>query len=188
MGKHVAKIAEGFNVQPLLWALRRNPQLWNEYRERTEAADSPHREVDDIWVRYADRDHFRELGPHESVWYPAAALLPVQALCTAIMARVRGERLGGVLITQIPPGKECKPHHDDGWHARYYEKFALQVESAPGQRFVFAPGDGGAHEVMEAKPGELYWFDNSVTHWVENPTPYNRITLIVCVRPMRLEG
>jgi hypothetical protein len=179
MSKHISKIGEGFNVKPLLWALRRNPQLWNEHRARTESPTSPHREVDDIWVRYAAPELVREPGPHESVWYPSSALLPVQMLCKAVMARVGGERLGGVLITQIPPGATCHPHHDEGWHASYYEKFAIQVESAPGQAFCFEDGR------LEAQPGDLYWFDNSVTHWVENPTGYNRITMIICIKPMR---
>jgi quercetin dioxygenase-like cupin family protein len=181
MSQHIAKIGDGLNVKPLLWALRRNPQLWNEHRARTQAADSPHREVDDIWVRYAAPDLVSDqMSPHESVWYPSAALLPVAPLCKAIMARVGGERLGGVLITQIPPGHTCHPHSDHGWHARYYEKFAVQVESGPGQAFCF---DG---ERLETQPGDLFWFDNSATHWVENPTPYNRITMIVCIKPMHI--
>lgn len=180
MSQYIRKLASGLNVQPLLWALRQNPHLWDQVTGRTAPPDSPHRDINDIWVRYAPPGQVKVPGPHHSVWYPAADSLPVGPLCKSIMARVGGERLGGVLITQVPPGKRVHPHSDDGWHARYYEKFAVQVESAPGQAFCFEDGK------LETAPGDLYWFDNSVTHWVENPTPYNRITLIVCVRPMEV--
>ena len=84
--------------------------------------------------------------------------------------------LGGVLITRIPAGKECKPHSDPGWHARRYQKFGVQITSAPGQKFCFEDAE------LETKPGDIFWFDNEYTHWVTNPTPYERITMIVCIR------
>jgi hypothetical protein len=43
----------------------------------------------------------------------------------------------GVLITRIKPGQICKPHTDPGWHARYYDKFAVQIEAAPEQCVSF---------------------------------------------------
>lgn len=170
----IKQISEGVNVAPLLWALQAHPELWDEHKGRTESPDSPHHELSDIWVRYAANAD--ESGAHESLWYPSAALLPVRDIVYPLMAFVQGEQLGGVLITKIPAGKECKPHTDPGWHARYYEKFAVQIQSAPGQRFCF---DG---ESLESKPGEVYWFDNAHTHWVTNPTPYDRITMIVCIK------
>lgn len=173
----IERLAEGVNVQPLLWALQANPHLWDQNTARTESEHSPHHDLSDIWVRYAADP--TETGPHESVWYPCAEVLPVRDLVYPIMTFARGERLGGVLITKIPAGKECKPHSDPGWHARYYEKFALQIQSAPGQKFCF---DG---EELETKPGDLFWFDNAHTHWVTNPTPYDRITMIVCVKADR---
>jgi hypothetical protein len=78
----------------------------------------------------------REDGSHESIWYAPADVLPVRDIVFPLMAAVRGERLGGVLITRIKPGQICKPHTDPGWHARYYEKFAVQIEAAPSRRFT----------------------------------------------------
>jgi len=170
----IRKIAGGVNVTPLLWALQANPQLWNADTQRTKDASSPHSQVDDIWVRYSATPE--EPGPHEAVWYPAAAVLPVREIVYPLMHFVRGERLGGILITRIRAGKQCKPHRDDGWHARYYEKFAVQVQSAPGQLFCF---EG---ESLEALPGDTYTFDNSFEHWVTNDTPHDRITLICCIK------
>ncbi len=172
----IKKIAGGVNVTPLLWALQANPQLWNEFGQRTADPASPHHEVDDIWLRYAEPESASKPGPHESVWYPSASVLPVREIVYPLMQFVRGERLGGVLITRIRAGKQCKPHHDDGWHARYYEKFAIQIQSAPGQFFCF---DG---EKLEPAPGDVYTFQNEHTHWVTNETEHDRITLIVCIK------
>lgn len=171
----IALLDSGININPLLWALQSHPELWNQNTARTAAIDSPHHDVDDIWVRFAPEG----LGAnenHDSIWYPAADILNIKPLIFSLMTAFNGEKLGGVLITRIPPGKEVKPHTDLAWHAREYEKFAVQVASAPGQKFCFE------YEELEAKPGDLYWFNNAFEHWVINPTQYERITLIVCIK------
>ena len=172
---NIKLLAQGVNVAPMLWALQSHPELWDTHKTRTEDPTSPHHGLSDIWARYAAEGE-DPTGPHESVWYPCADLIPVRQLVYPLMSEFGGTRLGGVLITKIPAGKECKPHTDPGWHARYYEKFAIQIQSAPGQAFCF---DG---ESLETRPGDVFWFDNAFTHWVTNPTPYDRITLIACIQ------
>lgn len=174
MNKRIWKIAEGMNVAPLLWAIQAHPELWNADAQRTIDADSPHHDVDDIWCRYSVTP--KEPGPHESVWYPAADLLPIREIVYPLMSLVRGEKLGGVLLTRIKAGKSCKPHADKGWHAEHYDKFAVQIQSAPGQTFCFD------NESLSAKPGDVYTFRNEHMHWVTNDTPHDRITLIVCIK------
>jgi len=168
-------LAEGIDVGPLLWALQEQPELWDTHRARTEDPSSPHHGLSDIWARYCVEGE-DPAGPHESTWYPVADKLPVRELVYPLMSFVEGTRLGGVLITKIPAGKACLPHKDPGWHARYYDKFAIQIQSAPGQAFCF---EG---ESLITRPGDLFWFDNAYTHWVPNPTPYDRITLIACIQ------
>jgi hypothetical protein len=172
----IKKIAGGVNVAPMLWALQANPELWNQHRMRTADANSPHREVDDIWLRYAKPREADKPGPHESEWYPSANILPIKELVYPLMQFVEGDMLGGVLLTRIKAGHACYRHSDHGWHARFYEKFAIQIASAPGQRFCF---DG---ESLEPMPGDVYTFNNEHTHWVTNDTPHDRITLIVCIK------
>jgi hypothetical protein len=169
-------IGQGLNVAPIYWALLKNPQLWNEHTTRTASPESPHYGLDDIWLRYGEPERSVDGQPHTSFWYPSADVLGVKGLCSDILHFTNGVELGGVLITRIPPGKTCKPHVDPGWHARRYSKFAVQIASAPGQ--VFAMEDCA----LETKPGDLYWFDNQYLHWVENPTPYERVSMIICVR------
>jgi hypothetical protein len=170
----IRKVGEGMNVQPLLEALQAHPELWDQTPDRTAPAHSPHHDLHDIYIRYGENP--LDAQPHESLWYPAASILPVKDLIFQLMYDMRGERLGGVLITKIPAGKMCKPHRDGGWHAGYYEKFGIQIQSAPGQAFCF---EG---ESLETKPGDVFWFDNAYTHWVTNDTPHDRITLIVTLK------
>jgi hypothetical protein len=165
------------NVASIMLELKNNPQLWNMHNFRTQAESSPHHGLDDIWVRYQKEDG-AVAAPHESIWYPESEFLPsVKALAYEIMHMVKGERLGGILITRIPPGKMCKPHTDSGsWHAEYYDKYAVQIESNCLQAFHF---EG---ESFCAKPGDVYWFDNQYEHWVTNESNEDRITLIICIR------
>ena len=169
-------LTEGVNVAPMQQALADHPELWDQNKGRTEPEDSPHHGLSDIWARYADPATMRSDGAHDSVWYPCADLLPVRDLVYPLMAAVRGDRLGGVLITRIKPGQVCKPHTDPGWHARYYQKFAVQIEAAPRQAFHFVG------QSLVTKPGDVFWFDNSFTHWVTNDSQTDRITMIVCIK------
>lgn len=166
----------GLPVAPIYWALQSNPGLWNEHTSRTEDPASPHHGLDDIWARFGDPERAKDGEAHDAFWYPQADTLGIKAMCLDIMRNVGGVELGGVLITRIPAGSVCKPHTDPGWHARRYQKFAVQITSAPGQKFCF---EG---EELETQPGDLFWFDNQYLHWVTNPTNYERITMIVCIR------
>lgn len=165
----------GYDVNSLRWNLRKHPEIWNLHTDRTKDPESPHFGLDDIWIRYAPGGE-QTKDAHASQWYPSAYTLGAIDQIKGIFKQFCGTELGGVLITRIPAGMQCKPHEDHGWHARAYEKFALQIESAPGQVFCF---DG---EEFATRPGDLFWFDNQYKHWVMNPTPYERVTMIICMK------
>lgn len=171
-------LAEGLDVQPMLSALAAHPELWDQFTARTEHPSSPHYGLSDIWARFA-APGVDGSKPHDATWYPCADLMPIREMVYPLMSMVNGDRLGGVLITKIPAGKQCKPHRDPGWHARYYKKFAVQLAADPAQEFCF---EG---ESLVTKPGDLFTFDNAFTHWVTNPTPHDRITAIVCIQTDR---
>ena len=177
----IRNVASGFDVRPLVAQIEAAPSIWNRYRVRTEGYGA-HSDVSDIWVRYnAWENYGGDLAAfnaeHESAWYPVVTQIPaVKPLVFDVMRAVEGERLGGVLITRIPAGKMCKPHRDGGWHATYYEKYAVQLASAPGQAFCFEDAQ------LSAAPGDLYTFDNSKLHWVTNTSEADRMSLIICIR------
>ena len=176
MDDRIKLLTSGFNVAPILWALQSNPELWDQHTERTESPDSPHHGLNDIWVRFGAPERVTDGAAHDSHWYPSADVLGVRQMCHDLMHMAGGVELGGVLITRIPAGAQCKPHTDPGWHALRYEKYAVQIASAPGQEFCFKG------QSLETKPGDVFWFNNQHVHWVENPTAYERITMIVCIR------
>jgi hypothetical protein len=163
-------IQSGIPVAGIYWALQQHPELWNQNTARTQDPTSPHHELDDIWVRYGDADQDPR-QPHDAHWHEPADILSLKPICLDIMR--------GVLNPRTPRGARGPPHHDRGWHADAHDKYALQITSAPGQFFCF---EG---EQLESKPGDLYSFKNENTHWVTNDTPYERVTLIVCVRKER---
>lgn len=173
----IALLHRGFPIANLQWAVRAHPELWNQHTARTENPESPHHGLDDIWLRFADSNG-RNVGgeEHESVWYPSATVLEVQPIVERIQEQYECSKLGGVLMTRIPSQAYCKPHCDLGWHAETYDKYALQIESAPGQKFCFD------NEDLETRPGDIFWFNNQYMHWVVNPTSYERITLIICMK------
>ena len=169
-------ISQGANVAPIYWAILQHPELWNQNNVRTKDESSPHYELDDIWTRFGESEYAENGQPHDSKWYESADILGIKPFVYDLFRYVEGVELGGVLITRILPGKECKPHVDPGWHAKRYEKFGVQITSAPGQKFCFDNAE------LETKPGDVFWFDNQFNHWVTNPTEYERITMIVCIR------
>lgn len=165
--------AEGFYVSALAEALS-NHSVWNGNTARTAPPESPHHGCDDIWARYAL--NYMHPGPFACEWYPVADDLPIRPLVTQVCEHVGATELGGVLITRIPPGASVKPHKDSGWHARTYEKFGLSVAANDKQAFCFED------KQLVTKPGDLFWFDNSFTHWVTNDSDEPRITCIICVK------
>lgn len=172
------------DVTKLREELVSQPELFDVYPFRRTVAGSPHSEMTDVWVRYNDIAPFLEAGSldgfnneHDSVWYPVVSKIPsVKKVVFDLMNIVEGERLGGVLITKLPPGGKIDKHTDAGWHARYYDKFYVPVLNKKGAVFGFDDGD------IDPNYGDAWWFDNSKNHWVENNTDSDRIAMIVCIR------
>ena len=92
------------------------------------------------------------------------------------MQRVDGERLGRVIITKLPPGKTITPHVASGAHAEYYTRHQIMLSNSPGS--MFHCGD----ESVFMQTGEVWWFNNAVTHSVVNNSSDDRIALIVDIR------
>lgn len=182
--RHFLKIADGVDIMPLLLAVQRQPELWNTENLRTTHRMSPHTEVEDILLRFNDLKEFRETGSassildqHESVNYPAWSTLPeAQGMIFDLMRRVRGIRLGRVMITRLAPGKKIDPHVDSGDHAAYYDRFHIILQNHPGS--IFRAGN----ESITARAGEVWWFNNAIEHEVKNNSAEDRLTMIVDIK------
>ena len=177
-------VCTDLDVSQLQQEILSHYEEFDKYDQRRTVPGSPHTEMTDIWARYNDIRPFLEKGslegfdaPHDSIWYPVIEKIPaVKKVVFDVMSKVEGERIGGVLITKLPPGGHIARHTDAGWHAQYYDKFFVPIQIKEGAIFGFDDGD------IHAKEGEAWWFDNSNPHWVTNNTDCDRIAMIVCIR------
>lgn len=180
--RNFLQIARGVDVLPLLLEVNRQPELWDKNPVRL-SDNGPHSQTHDIWLRYKDetenvenKDYSNFGDPHDGVWYPAYYHLPsARRMIFDLMSRVEGERLGGVLIYTVPPGKEILPHIDTGWHVDYYDKFNICLQSNPKARFCYET------EEFVQFPGDVHRFVNNVSHWVKNDGEEDHIVLTVCI-------
>ena len=177
------KIGGGVDVLPLLLQIQRQPELWDRNKARL-LPHGPHRDSHDIWIRYKDEtenlascDYSNFADQHDPIWYPAYYALPaIRPIVFGLMARVEGERLGGILIYKLEPGKVIHPHIDPGWHPNYYEKFNVSLRSEPGCVFHYED------EKMRALTGDVYWYTNNTMHWCTNESPDDQIVMSVSIR------
>jgi hypothetical protein len=193
MSNYFNKIACGYNVMPLQIALRRQTGLFGKYNQRCEG-NSPHRESTDIWIRYNAIEKVTSVdkqlnaehpanSEHRPVWYPAYYQLPdIRHLLFDLMRLVEGEELGTVLLVKIPPKQRIYDHTDAGWSAEYYEKYYIPIQSFPGNSFNFPDGS------IIPSVGEVYWFDNSVTHNAINDSTEDMVMLIATIRSDKVKG
>lgn len=181
--RHFQQIAAGVDVGPLLLDLRCNPQLWNAHTARTVGDDSPHREVDDIWLRFRNwseltsRAAFAE--PFVPQFYPGWYRLPnLRPLVFAVMTRLAAVQLGVVLITRIPPGGQAAPHDDCGrWAAEFFNvKVALPLATNASCYNTCEK------EIVTMQAGDAWIFENQVIHSTVNNGETERITLLISAR------
>lgn len=183
----IRKLGYVLNAQPAYAQMLEHwDDIWDLHKLRTE--QYVHSDVQDIWLRFHEWQDGLSLEefnkPHESIWYPVAEVLTELTalahhilLCKMRTVHPKQVSLGGVLVTRIPAGARVEPHVDNGWHAEHYTtKQALQIMGDEDQAFCF---EGYK---LSTLPGELFEFDNSQVHWVENNSEIDRITLIVCMR------
>ncbi len=183
--KNFIQIAAGVDVIPLATELHAHPELWNVDAERL-GENKPHRDSDDIWVRYNDKTEWLKHGnwqtfsdEHDSIWYPAFYELPsARKLIFDLMARVQGERLGGIFIWRVKPGHQIYPHKDWGWHVDYYTKFNICIQGKQGASFLWPD----SLEEVVANTGDVHSFINTETHSIINNSDDDYIVMCVCIK------
>ena len=180
--RHFLKIASGIETLGVLMDLNRQPELWNVHADRTRG-DSPHREVDDIWIRFRA---YGDLSTPEAfgeafipAFYPAWTALPrLRPIVFGLMARCEAVQLGGVLITRVPPAGQVAPHDDRGrWHPEFFTtKVYVPLATNP------ACFNTCAEEQVTMMQGDAWVFDNLKPHSTVNNGDSDRVTLIVSLR------
>lgn len=172
--RYFYRLGENLRVLPVMAAIARQPDLWNEDRLRQTFDDSPHTQVDDILLRFGEIDG-DDLEATDRV---AMTRLPdVKSEILNVMRVVQGTRLGRVIITKLEPGRKILPHKDVlGKYAEYYTRYHLVLQGMPGS--IFTCGD----ETVNMLTGELWWFDAHAEHSVANNSKDDRIHMLIDVR------
>lgn len=187
--KNFQRISQGLPVQAALNSVMRNNHLWNQNPVRTQMTGTAHADSSDIWLRFNDIEGLDSETPEDiarvmddlmCVNYPAMFLLPqVRALAMGLMPLVEGEQLGRVIVSKLPAGGVVKPHADEGRYSEYYDRFHVVLSSAPG--CLFHCDD----ETVHMAAGDLWWFDNNITHEVTNNSAEDRVHLIIDIRTFK---
>lgn len=177
--RNFLQVASGVNVISLLQQIYSNDHLWAQDQIRQEySKDSPHKEVQDILIRFSDTAA-KDVGDQiQCDWMSASILLPAaRNIAMLVMASMAGEQLGRVMITRLPAGKTITPHKDiKGKYANYYTRYHIPLISDPGVQFHC--GD----EAVNMLPGTVWWFNGHLEHSVVNNSASDRINLIVDCR------
>lgn len=170
------RLAKGVNPAPLLVAISRQPELWDQNTLRTKHPNTAHSQVNDIWLMFNDieGDVSNDIVVKP---YPAFKELPqVRPIIFDLMRLVEGVTLGRVIITKLAPGKKIMPHVDGGAPVTYFSRYQVALQSLPGALFTI--GD----ETVNFESGEVWLIDNKKEHSVVNNSRDDRIVMIVDIR------
>ena len=176
-------IADNLDTGPLLKRILANEHLWAERTERQDYPGSAHKDAETIYLRWAvdesieggfydlrSRDHvdtIRHLAPEIGDVVRDA----IMRILGPIHLQDELPNVGRVILTRMKPGGEIERHTDEGPYADKYDRF-----------HVCLSGDSlfcveGVPQAMQ--PGQLFWFNHKLPHWVVNRTESDRIHLII---------
>jgi hypothetical protein len=172
--KNFYKVCD-MNVQPLVHALARQPELWNQNELRTQFPGTPHSEADDIWLWFNEVTKASEVIDAIAVKpYPAWSALPqARPIVLDLMRIAEASQLGRVIITRLKPGKQITPHVDAGAPVEFYKRYQVALQSFPGAMFQIED------EKVNFRNGEVWLINNKATHSVQNNSTDDRIVMIV---------
>lgn len=184
--RNFLKIAENIDTLPLLCALQRQPRLWNAQKFRTTFENTPHGQVDDIWLRFSDdskaTDTKAVMADGECVWHDAFKALPqARDILLNVARRLEAYAMDRVIITRLPPGGVILPHADNEGayvHDPHRSRYHVVLQGLPGS--LYRTGD----ETVSMRTGELWWFDALTEHSVTNNSADDRIHMLVDLRIM----
>jgi hypothetical protein len=176
----IGQVAVG-HIQQVLWT---NSDLWNKHSFRKTYPNTPHSQMDDIWLRFLPEvSEGKMLDPSNTatVWFDEAKILGecCKGVVLDLMRATNAYQLDRLLITRLAPGNSIRRHNDRGMAytalagiARYH----LVIQGLPGSMFYC--GD----EEVNMKTGEIWWFNALEDHSVCNNSVADRIHMLIDLR------
>jgi hypothetical protein len=192
--KHFHFLGNGLPVNPLMLAIRRRPDLWQEDTFLRHYPQGPFGQTETIMIRFPEKveglseeqieaykqNQLAGYDQYEAVDYPAYKVLhEARPLIMNLMSAVQGERLGRVMINKVSPGGRIFAHADTQEQTSYYTRFHIVLHGLPGA--VLKAGD----EQINMNTGECFWFDNSQLHEVINNSADDRVSMVIDIRLSR---
>lgn len=185
--KNFQLIASGVDTTQLVFGYKRRPDIWKEDTYLRDYKQAPFKELESIMLRFPEKtvheteealaEHIKTHDLQDCINYPGWWQFPeAQKLVRSVMNLVEGERIGRVFINKLSPGGHIYRHADHPFHAGYWRRFHLPLETCPGVEFKC-----GSEEVYMAA-GEIWWFNNALEHEVINRTPIDRVHLVMDFR------
>lgn len=175
--RNFRRVQSRVDVLPLLSVLQRSPGIWDEDPYWANTFPHEQRRVQTLMLRFPDIKNPAREDRRESIDYPHYLALPeARSLIMGLMCRVQGERLGGCFLNRVQSHGAISLHRDPPMATDYYERFHIVLCSNAAATFTA----GGERVVMGA--GEIWWFDASLEHGVENHGDTDRIHLVIDIR------
>jgi len=166
-------VLTGINVEGLLRQLVENPQLWNydDSWTRKKPTSSPIRVVDAVVLRFNEAPVWNRLA--------FSILTTAKDIVFDVMRAVPCEHLGKVIITRLMPGGIISDHIDTmpPGVVPYWQRYQVPLISGPD--VIFRCGD----DRISMQPGCAYWFNNQITHSVNNYGNTERLSMLIDARP-----
>ena len=178
--RHFTRLAQGVDTEPFLAELDADPGMWLADTSRQRKVRCQ-RNTLNIFLR-APR---KPLPPgmknandvHECRLMRAASRFPrTLGFCESI-ADGWGAQLGRATLVALLPGSRVFPHIDTGAYYRIRDRLHLVLRSAGGSPLT------AEEETVVMREGELWVFNNKVTHHARNPALEPRVHLIFDLLP-----
>lgn len=118
---------------------------------------------------------------HESRYTTKARLLPKTVSFLEEWAKRLNGELSRAKLVCLPPGHRVHPHIDRGEYYALRDRYHFVLKSQSGSWLKTAD------ELVELRAGELWWFDNKLTHEAYNGGTGDRIHFIFDLLPKPLE-
>ena len=168
------RVLTGVNVDDILREVTSQPQMWLLSTSRQDKI-AVQRETESIFLRAAVRasePSGRMEDIHESRLTPHAERFPLTMQWVDGFAKQRGRRVARVLLAKLKSHGQVYPHTDGGGYYRLRDRYHLVLSSTQGSPMVCGDEEVTMHE------GDVWWFDNKLTHAAFNRSGQDRVHLI----------
>jgi len=179
--RNFRRIESAIDTTMVLSELKAAADAWS-VNTRRQAEIPVHRETNSIILRTASTGEYH-IGGVENVLacqtMPEAASFPCLMQFLTEFSRRQQATLQRVMIVRLKPGGRVYPHSDNGQYYELTNRYHLVLSSSGGSRM------SSGNETIVMHEGELWWFQNKLTHHAHNDSNDWRVHVIFDLLPTR---